>query len=93
VGPGVYDPTKIGPEQDGYSPYLANSNNYNKVKSRLYWDLSGSINIGTGERKTQVFGSVYNLFDKDPPFLRLYGNPVLFDAIGRSYRIGIRTTL
>lgn len=94
VGSGVYDPTKIGPGQAGYSPYLANSNNYNLVPSRLYWDLSASINIVQNDRrKVQLFGSVYNLFDKDPPFLRLYGNPVLFDAIGRSYRIGIRASM
>jgi len=93
VGPGSYDPTKVGPEDEGYSVNRANSINYNRVASRLYWDLTSSFNIySDGNRKVQLFGSVYNLFDKDPPFLRLYGNPVLFDAIGRSYRVGLRTT-
>ncbi|MBN8830431.1 MAG: TonB-dependent receptor, partial [Sphingomonadales bacterium] len=92
VGPGVYDPTKVGPEEAGYSPNRANSINYNRVASRLYWDLSSSIDLmNDGNRKVQLFGSIYNLFDKAPPRLRLYGNPVLFDAIGRSYRIGLRT--
>lgn len=92
VGPGVYDPTKIGPEQEGYSPSLPNSNNYNEVDSRLYWDLNAGFDIFPGpERKVEVFAAVYNLFDKDPPLQRLYGNPVLFDALGRRYRIGIRT--
>ena len=76
-----------------YSPNLANSINYNRVASRLYWDLSGSIDLmNDGNRKVQLFGSIYNLFDKNPPRQRLYGNPVLFDAIGRSYRVGLRTT-
>ncbi len=93
VGSGVYDPTKVGPEDAGYSPNLANSINYNRVASRVYWDLSGSIDLmNDGNRKLQLFGSIYNLFDKDPPRQRLYGNPVLFDAIGRSYRVGLRTT-
>jgi outer membrane receptor protein involved in Fe transport len=92
TGPGVYDPTKIGPDQQGYSVNLANSNNYNRVASRLYFDLTGTIDIlKDGKRELELFGSVFNLFDKDPPYLRLYGNPVLFDPIGRAYRIGLRT--
>lgn len=91
VGPGVYDPTKIGPGQPGFSPYLPNSTNYNLVDSRLYWDLTTSFDLyPEPDRKLEVFASVYNLFDKDPPRQRLYGNPVLFDALGRRYRVGIR---
>jgi len=94
IGPGVYDPTKIGPDQAGYSVNLPNSTNYNHVASRLYWDLTGTIAIMKSDRhQLEVFGSVFNLFDKDPPRLRLYGNPVLFDPIGRAYRIGIRARL
>ncbi len=91
VGPGVYDPSKIGPEQPGYSPYLPNSTNYNSVASRLYWDLTTSFDIfPEADRKLELFGGVYNVFDKDPPRQRLYGNPVLFDALGRRFRVGVR---
>lgn len=91
VGGGVYDPTKVGPGQPGYSVNLPNSNNYNLVASRLYWDLNAGFDIFPDpDRKAEIFAAVYNVFDKDPPLQRLYGNPVLFDALGRRYRVGIR---
>jgi outer membrane receptor protein involved in Fe transport len=87
VGPGVYDPTKIGPGQAGYSPTLPNSIDYNHVESRFYVDLTGKLNV---TENMQLFGSVVNVADKDPPRLRLYGNPVLFDGIGRRFTVGVR---
>jgi len=93
VGPGVYDPAKIGPGQKGYSPYLENSTNYNSVDSRTYWDLTASFDLFADDRRLEVFGAIFNLFDTDPPRLRLYGNPVLFDPLGRRFRIGIRAEL
>jgi hypothetical protein len=38
----------------------------------------------------ELFGSVVNVADKEPPRLRLYGNPVLFDGIGRRFTVGVR---
>jgi outer membrane receptor protein involved in Fe transport len=87
VGSGIYDRGKIGPGQDGYDPTKANSINYNYVESRFYVDLIGKLNV---TKNTQLFGSVVNVADKDPPRLRLYGNPVLFDGLGRRYTIGVR---
>jgi len=41
----------------------------------------------------ELFGAVRNMFDKDPPIAPSavgITNQVLFDQIGRSYRIGVR---
>jgi iron complex outermembrane receptor protein len=43
----------------------------------------------------QLFGTVNNVFDKDPPFAQggTGGtNPVFFDTIGRAYRAGLRVS-
>jgi iron complex outermembrane receptor protein len=93
VPKGILDPTKIGPEQDGYSVTLPNSANLNYVDARFYMDLTLRANIGlSGGGKAQVYLTVSNLFNTDPPgTLRLFGNPLLFDPIGRYFKFGVRT--
>jgi iron complex outermembrane receptor protein len=92
VGAGVFDPDRIGPDQAGYDPNASNSINYNHVNSRFYLDLSARVSlVKSAGRNVELFGAVTNVLDKDPPFLRLYGNPVLFDNLGRRYRVGLRT--
>ncbi|MEJ0023417.1 MAG: TonB-dependent receptor [Alphaproteobacteria bacterium] len=93
IGPGLYDPAKIGPDQAGYDPSLPNSISNNHIDQRYYFDLSGSVNLfGEGKHQIQFFGRIENLFDTDPPDqLRYFGNAVLFDVLGRKYRVGVRT--
>lgn len=88
----LIDPTKIGPEQAGYSPSLANSISTNQVASRFYVDLSGSHKFTTKSGlQGEIYGSISNLFDtQEPPSLRIYGNPLYFDPVGRAYKIGLR---
>src|SRR3546814_3457940 len=85
VPKGLLNPNWIGPEQDGYSPYLPNSVNYNHVSSRFYLDLSARVKVFGGEdNKVELFGGIRNVLDKDPPReIRLNGNPLYFDPIGR----------
>ena len=41
----------------------------------------------------ELFGSIDNLSDRDPPAnLRLSGNPVYFDPVGRRFKLGLRAT-
>ena len=89
---GILNRDWIGPDQAGYSPYLPNSINDNRVDSRLYVNLNGRVKLlGKDDHKIELFGGINNLFDKDPPSnLRLSGNPVYFDPVGRSYKIGLR---
>jgi iron complex outermembrane recepter protein len=89
---GLLDPSKIGPEQAGYSPTLPNSISTNRIDSRVYIDLSGSWKLGTVHGvQSEIFGGVSNLFDtQEPATLRLYGNPLYFDPVGRAFKIGLR---
>jgi len=82
----------IGPQDEGYSPYLPNSVSNNRIGSRLYVNLNGNVKLfGDGAHKVELFGSINNLFDRDPPpNLRYTGNGLYFDPVGRSYRIGVR---
>jgi outer membrane receptor protein involved in Fe transport len=77
----------------------------NRVPSYLVFGLNGSYRFeDVGPLKSlQVFASVDNLFDKDPPLAvggGFFGasnnnggtNPVFFDTLGRAFRIGVRTT-
>lgn len=96
---------RLGPEDDGYAAALAvpaanpaQANNLpttetNRLPSHIVWGLNGSYTFEMGGTELQLFGSVNNLFDKDPP---QYGggttgtNPLFFDTVGRNYRVGLR---
>lgn len=86
---GLLDPTKIGPEQDGYDINDPNSISENHISSRFYLDITGTLKVN---ETFEIFGTVNNVFDKDQPEeLRLIGNPLHFDPIGRFFKIGVRT--
>lgn len=89
----ILDPTKIGPDQDGYNINLPNSVSNNSVSARSYLDLSGSLQLPSiqGSSKAELYASITNVFDLDqPPELRLFGNPLQYDTVGRAFRIGLR---
>jgi outer membrane receptor protein involved in Fe transport len=89
---GILNRNWIGPEQDGYSPYLSNSVNNNDVASRFYLDLSARADVISGDNfGLELFGGINNALDADPPHqLRMNGNPLYFDPIGRAFTIGLR---
>jgi iron complex outermembrane receptor protein len=77
----------------------------NRVPSYTVFSLNGSYRFeGVGPLSTlQVYASVDNLFDKDPPVAVGGGafgpsnvnggtNAVFFDTMGRAFRIGVRST-
>jgi outer membrane receptor protein involved in Fe transport len=87
---GLYNNALIGPEQDGYSITLSNSANTNKVSSSFYTDLSGQWQFND---TITAFAAVNNAFDRSPPTAPSVagnGNFILFDPIGRSYKVGMR---
>ena len=48
------------------------------------------------DKRFEWFGSVSSLMDKDPPAApetQFWTNPVYFDTLGRSYRMGVRVKL
>lgn len=95
IAAGAYNVTLVGPEDEGYDPMLANSINDNRIGAWTYFNLNASYDLwADGDRNLQLFGVVNNLFDKDPPVdaPSSFGptNNVLYDVIGRSYKLGLR---
>jgi outer membrane receptor protein involved in Fe transport len=73
----------------------------NHVPSYAAFSLSGSYNFENVSvlKSLQLFGVVDNLFDRNPPIAVGNGangnggtNPIFFDTMGRSFRIGVRST-
>jgi outer membrane receptor protein involved in Fe transport len=84
----------IGPEDAGYNINLSNSVQTNRVKSAAYLDIAGTYSpkatIFGG--KTQLYGAINNVFDKNPPApLRFFGNGIQYDMPGRYFRLGVRS--
>jgi iron complex outermembrane receptor protein len=95
VPPGKYNTAFVGPEDPGYSIYLTNSSNINHVAGRAYTDLSGqwALRKLAANGAVVVFASVNNVFNAEPPLAPSgsgNGNFILFDPVGRAYRLGVR---
>ncbi|WP_315760963.1 TonB-dependent receptor plug domain-containing protein [Sphingomonas sp. Y38-1Y] len=59
----------------------------NFVPGAFYMDVGGTYNLT--EEVTAYF-KVDNLFDEDPALSPFFSNPALYDALGRTYRVGVR---
>jgi len=95
ISAGNYNNELVGPGQDGYDPLAANSISDNSIGAWTYVNLNASVAVWRqGDQKIEIFGAVNNLFDKDPPVdaPSSFGptNNVLYDVLGRAYRIGAR---
>ena len=91
---GIYNVAFIGPDQSGYSITDPASSNTNHVKSALYLDLITQYDIAaSGTSHFTVYGGVDNLANVDPPRVpgaNGTGNSVLFDPVGRMWKLGVR---
>jgi outer membrane receptor protein involved in Fe transport len=92
---GIYNAAFIGPDQPGYSITNPASSNNNHVKSALYLDLITQYEFsGRGDRSAfTVYAGVDNLTNVDPPRVpgaNGTGNSVLFDPVGRMWKVGVR---
>jgi outer membrane receptor protein involved in Fe transport len=102
VGAGILSAERIGPEDPGYSPSIANSITTNRVKGATYYNVAMSYKIPLGaddEQYIEVFGTIENLFDKRPPVAPSADainpaayptNPVFFDTFGMRWKAGAR---
>jgi len=95
ISAGNYNNELVGPGQDGYDPLATNSINDNHIGAWTYVNLNASVAVWKqGDQKVEIFGAINNLFDKDPPVdaPSSFGptNNVLYDVLGRAYRIGAR---
>ncbi|MBS0334619.1 MAG: TonB-dependent receptor [Proteobacteria bacterium] len=91
---GKYGNGFVGPQDAGYSPTLVNSVSNNRVAARTYVNLNGSYKFPDHDGRTlEVFGVVNNLFNQDPPVApanNIGANALLYDVVGRVYRMGVR---
>lgn len=94
INSGAFNALWTGPDDSAYDPSLPLTINDNTVSSAFYMNLAGSLNLDVGDDKSiQVFASVNNLADRKPPSApsaTYPSNPVYFDHLGRSYRVGVR---
>jgi hypothetical protein len=65
----------------------------------FYADLRLSYDLSLLGAETQIWGSVTNLFDRDPPITGTYStftgtsaqyNAGLFDVLGRRFTVGVK---
>jgi outer membrane receptor protein involved in Fe transport len=102
VGAGVLNVERIGPEDAGYSPSIANSITTNRVKGATYLNAAMSYKIplgGDNDQNIEVFGAIENILDKKPPVAPSADpinpaayptNPVFFDTFGMRWKAGMR---
>jgi outer membrane receptor protein involved in Fe transport len=99
---GIYSVNFLDPSQSGYAPILPSTGIYqsvnnNKVPSRIYFDLAANLSLAPVHgHSMDIFGSITNLLDKSPPPSPSNTggtNQILFDPIGRSFKIGVRVHL
>ncbi|MDT8397545.1 MAG: TonB-dependent receptor [Pseudomonadales bacterium] len=84
---------RFGPENSNFDDKAVNSIDDNTVPDYVVWSLNGSYGFTMGETELQLFASIQNLFDKDPPLIGVGAggtNPTFFDTIGRNFRVGMR---
>jgi iron complex outermembrane receptor protein len=69
----------------------------NRIDGATYFDLAGSYRLtGDEESYVEAYFKVDNLLDRDPPVAAsnvssgAQTNPILYDVIGRAYRLGVR---
>jgi outer membrane receptor protein involved in Fe transport len=73
----------------------------NKIDSVDYFDITGAYDLTFGDTGVQVFASIENLLDEDPPRVGFDGGTALddigaansfHDLIGRYFRVGLRAS-
>jgi iron complex outermembrane recepter protein len=96
ISDGKFNALWTGPDDPNYAPNRPLTVNDNRVAGATYVNLTGSWNFREGmwgSKRLQAFWTVNNLMDKQPPGAPQFQyptNPVYFDQLGRSYRVGVR---
>jgi len=74
----------------------------NSIPAYAYLSFSAQYNLNVGGKDLQLFGTVNNLLDTDPPSLpsgtvgfanETSTNPAYYDVIGRAFTLGVRFKL
>jgi iron complex outermembrane receptor protein len=90
----------LSPGDPGYVPTKPNTISNNSVASATYFNISLNYTLpffNEGAHSLQVFGTLDNIFNRDPPVAPggngYPTNPVYFDTYGRTWRLGVRAQL
>lgn len=101
VSGGVYDNSFVECTSGCPASTVTNRTiNDNQIDGAFYLDTSLSQDIEMGDKTLQLFLSINNLLDKDPPVVApgpagsAYATPAtnqsIYDLLGRTYRFGVR---
>ena len=94
ISDGIFNALWMGPDDPNYAVTKPLTVNDNTVGSALYLNMNGSYNFTVlNDNSLQLFASITNLANKEPPSApsaTYPTNPVFFDQIGRTYRVGVR---
>jgi outer membrane receptor protein involved in Fe transport len=86
---------RFGPNDSNYNVDAPNSISDNSLPNYFVWSLTGTYDFAVAETEMSVFGTVNNLFDKDPPLSGVGTggtSPTFYDTIGRNFRVGLRAS-
>jgi outer membrane receptor protein involved in Fe transport len=96
VNKGFFYPTFIEPGDPDFSFSNPNSVNTNSVPSRIFVDLLATVRLQTDFAKAfELYAGIDNVLDQDPPRFpgaNGSGNNVLFNPVGRMFKLGLRST-
>ena len=94
INKGFFYPTFIEPSDPNFSLADPNSVNTNSVPSRIFVDMLATVHVQSQWTKNlEVYGGVDNVFNQDPPRFpgaNGSGNNVLFNPVGRFFKLGAR---
>jgi outer membrane receptor protein involved in Fe transport len=93
IDSGIFNVRFVEVGQPGYSPANPFGVNDNSVDSAFYANLNVRYALPMRtEREWEVFASINNLLDEDPPLApgSYPTNAAFFDQVGRFYRVGVR---
>jgi iron complex outermembrane recepter protein len=94
VDDGIVDRTRTGPDQPGFNAAVPGSVLFNTVDSYEIYSTTAMYDFSlSGGNMLQLWGSINNLTDEDPPLLggATGGtNAIFYSTAGREYRVGLR---
>jgi outer membrane receptor protein involved in Fe transport len=84
---------RFGPNDSNYDHNRIDSLSDNALPNYFVWSLTGSYDFTVQDVQLNVFGTINNLFDKDPPISGVGvggASSIFYDTLGRNFRVGLR---
>ncbi len=94
INKGFFFPTFIEEGDPNFSFSNPNSVNTNSVPSRIFVDMLATVRLPWA-KGFEIYGGVDNVFNQDPPRFpgaNGSGNNILFNPVGRMFKMGARAT-